>query len=87
MQPCTWNTYPPHLIRFLNAHSYSDEELRQGLDMGVAQIIDTHPDAPARILSAREYIRSNEVAPMVKKMCVNENENCTLWSAMGECER
>ena len=61
--------------------------------MGVKQIIESeHAEAEkvAEIItSAREYLKTNpdNFYPPVIKSCLNENEMCSAWAAIGECER
>jgi ShK domain-like len=57
-----------------------------GADLGVPQIVD--PDHYQAILDTiqqgRAYVASFEPA---LKLCKNQNENCGIWAALGECDK
>ena len=62
------------------------------MDLGVLQLVDFegHEQRFHEILeNARTYMNTKVrgvMDPAIVTMCKNENENCTLWTMLGECE-
>ena len=47
----------------------------------------SHEEVSERIVVTRAYLNSKPVKKEILDLCKNENELCTLWVLIGECEK
>ncbi|KAL3905229.1 MAG: hypothetical protein SGARI_004564 [Bacillariaceae sp.] len=69
-----------------------EEDLWYAMDMGVEQklwseILDvSEEETDELILAAREYMKTVDLPEELRADCRNEEPECALWAAIGECE-